>query len=92
MMNPAHTAKAKHIRGRLKAAGISAKCRAYEACGVAYIAINPVTFETEFTDAQQATIVLIADCNYLTLARGTAIDLSQRTYSKTAVFEFHGDR
>jgi hypothetical protein len=84
-----HAEMAKHIRGRLKAAGINARCSCSESCGVQYIRVNPPTYEAEFSDAEQATILVIADCNHLTLSRGAAIDLNQRTYSKTAVFEFH---
>lgn len=79
--------KTKHIRGRLKAAGIKAKCRCFVACQVQYITVNPPTFEAEFSTEEQKLILNIADCNGLTLARGAAINREQMTYAKSATFE-----
>ena len=63
-------AKTKHIRGRLKAAGVKAKCRCFVACQTQCIVINPPTYEAEFSHEEQRAILQIADCNGLTLARG----------------------
>jgi hypothetical protein len=81
-------AMAKHIRGRLRAAGVKARCRCYQSCGVSRIQINTPTFDYCFSDEEQQQILLIADVNKLTLTRGGQIDLSQRTYAKGADFEF----
>lgn len=91
MMNPTLTRTAKHFRKRLAVAGVKAKCSALVSCGVQMIRVNVPSYKLEFSDADQAQILLIASCNHLTLSRGQAIDLSQRTYTKTAVFELSNE-
>lgn len=78
-------AKTKHIRGRLKAAGIKAKCRCYLSCGSQWITINVPTYEAEFSDQEQRSIRTIAQVNGLTFARNEAIEVERMTNPK----EFH---
>lgn len=86
-----HKEMTKHIRRRIRAAGIKARCRLYVACQINYIAVDGVTCEGEFSDDDQRTIRSIAEVNGLTLARGAAIDVEQMTNSKQFLFEYHAN-
>lgn len=86
MMNTTHTTAAKHFRKRLAVAGIKAKCSAYVSCGVQFVRVSPPAYGIEFTDAEQGTILLIAQCNHFTLSQGIEINVDQRTYGPGAVF------
>jgi len=55
-----------HIRGRIKAAGISASCKMQEYCGYMVVAIDVTAYEVNFTEEEQREIRLIAKCNKLT--------------------------
>lgn len=88
-----HKERTKHIRGRLKAAGIKAKCRLYEACGTRYISVVTPEYGKYFTPEQLKEIGIIAQVNGLTGARGSSIDLEnivQMTGQDQFNFEFHG--
>lgn len=80
-----------HIRSRLKASGIKAKCKMSQYCGVKAIYITPVTFNDRFSESEQKEILLIAKTNKLTLAKGCEINLDQMTYANEATFEFHSN-
>jgi hypothetical protein len=86
MFNPSLTRIAKHLRGRLKVAGIKAKCSAYVSCGVQYIRISPPAHDVQFTEDEQRQILTIAKVNRLTLARGMEIDENQMTYANGGHF------
>lgn len=80
----------KHIRGRLKAAGIKAMVRTSESGidggNVGQVRIDPPEFEARFTDEEQAMILRIVKCNGMTLVMGGEIDERQRTYGVGGVF------
>jgi hypothetical protein len=77
------TETTKAIREALKTAGIAAKCRKYESCGVTFVTINPPAYGVEFSETEQGIILTICKVLGLTLSRGMAINVEQRTY-------FHG--
>jgi len=79
-----------HIRNRIKAAGISAKCKMQNYCGNMVIAIDVPKYEAEFSAEEQREILLIAKCNKLTFVRGIEIDLSKTTNPKEFKFYFRG--
>ncbi len=84
-----HKQMTKHIRGRLSANGIKARCRLYTACGVRYIQVFPPTADALFTDEESTLIKRIAKCNKLTGARGMDID-ENIINVHGGDFEFHG--
>lgn len=91
-----HREMTKHIRGRLKAAKIPARCRLFTACGISYVSIDRIAHEAAWTSKQAQEICLIASVNALTAARGSAIDHSDSYWSQVTEwrgnfnFEFHG--
>lgn len=92
-MSLTHKEMTKHVRGRLKASGIKARCRLYEACGVRCIQISTPEYGKHFTPDQLREIGVIAQVNGLTDARRSPIDMDiivQMTKLDTFTFEFHG--
>jgi hypothetical protein len=77
-----------HIRKRIAAAGIKAKCKMQEHCGYLVVAVDVPTFDAEFTVEQQQAIKLAAKVNKLTFAQGMAIDLEHATNPKEFKFYF----
>lgn len=77
---------AKHFRKRLSHEGIKARCQIDARWNM--IRIYPPTFDASFSETEQRTIRLIAQCSHLTRSRGMAIDLEQMTDSKEAVFAY----
>lgn len=77
MMKTAMTHKemTKHIRSRLAAAGIKARCSLYTSCGSKWIRISPPSADAFFTDDQSREINIIGKVNGLTLVRGMEIDI-----------------
>lgn len=65
-----------HIRNRLKAAGVQAKCKMN---GSGVITVAAPAYNAQFTDEQQYQIKLIAISNRLTFARGHEINLHVHT-------------
>lgn len=63
----------KHVRNRLKVAGIKASVTMSKSCGVQWIKVDPISYGIEFTKEEQSKIVLIAKVNGLTLSRGMEI-------------------
>jgi len=63
----------KHLRSRIKAAGIQARVRM---CGNAIQVITP-TYESRWTEEEQREINLIAQVNGLTLVRGMPVTLDK---------------
>lgn len=86
-----HKSMTKHIRGRLAAAGIKARCSKYESCGTLYIRVLPPTADARFTDEQSTQIKRIAKVNALTGAHGSEIDESVIN-SAGCHFEYNGPR
>lgn len=91
-----HKEMTKHIRGRLKACGIKARCSLYTACGTRYIKIGMDRERffgaREWTEQEALEIGRIAQVNHLTEAQGSPIDLNiqrQLTKSHEFNFEFH---
>lgn len=64
-----------HIRNRIKAAGIKAKCKMVSFCGCNTVQVSVPTFESRFTSEEIRQIVLIAKVNGLTGAKGSELDL-----------------
>lgn len=74
-----HKQMTAHIRSRIKAAGIKAKCKMQDYCGNQVISVDVPAYGIEFNAEEQREIRLIAICNKLTWARGMAIDIDQMT-------------
>ena len=75
-----------HVRRRLKAEGIKARCAMQAYCGQRVISIVPSTPDARFTDDEQRIIRTIADVNRLTGPRGLPIDLERMTDGPGAKF------
>ncbi len=84
-----HAEMAKHIRARLKASGIKARCMINTSCGTRWIRVVGPTFEARFTDEESREIHLIAKVNGLTGARRSEIDIDLINVTG-GTFEFHG--
>ena len=82
-----HKEMTAHIRNRIKAAGIKAKCKMQEYCGCVVISVDVPAYEVSFNEAEQREIRLIAKVNRLTFVRGMEIQLDQMTNPKQ--FKFH---
>lgn len=83
-----------HFRKRVKAAGINARIKMNEACGVKYVTVAVPSYEARFTSEELNEIGIIAQVLKLTGARGSEIDLSnivQLTGKTQWNFEFHGN-
>jgi hypothetical protein len=90
-----HKEMTAHIRSRLKAAGIPAKCSMQVTCGSLHIYVRPVSYVARWTAEQTAAIFRLAHANRLTLVRGMEIDerhMSGEIPSIDTWFEFHPDR
>lgn len=74
-----HRELTQHIRGRIKAAGIKARVNMDVCCGSKKIIVYVTEPRAVFTDEEQRTIRLIAQCNRLTWVRGMQIDIEQMT-------------
>lgn len=64
-----------HIRKRLKAAEIKAKCQMSSYCGYDTVMVAVPTFESRFTSDQIREFVTAAKVNGLTGCRGTELDV-----------------
>ena len=84
----------KHIRNRIKVAGIKAGVRKFDQGSTkANIQVYTRSVEQEFTSDEIEQIARIAQVNGLTLVRGGEIDpmfLRQLTGRQQWNFEFHG--
>ena len=87
-----HKDMAAHIRGRIKQAGIKARVQMDDFCGVLWIKVIGVTFESQFSEDEQRTIRQIAKVNGLTWAQGMEIKIEQMTDAKGFHFVFHGSK
>ena len=67
----------KHIRGRIKAAGIKAKVCIAPGGGV--LQVNTPVYGVDFSEDAQRQIRLIAKCNGLSWVQGMEIDIEQMT-------------
>lgn len=77
-----------HLRKRIKAAGIKAKCKMQEHCGYMVVAVDVPAYDVVFTEAQQHAIKLAAKVNKLTFAQGMEIDLARSTNPQGFKFYF----
>ena len=77
-----------HIRKRIVAAGIKAKCKMQNYCGYMVVAVDVPSYDVDFTVEQQHVIKLAAKVNKLTSAQGMAIDLDRATNPKEFKFYF----
>lgn len=76
-MQQTHKELTAHIRNRLKAAGIAARCKMQDGCdGNKVIAVDVPAYDAQFTEEQQAEILLIASCNRLTFVRGLPLGVA----------------
>jgi ATP-dependent Zn protease len=64
-----------HIRKRLKAAGIKAKCKMVSYCGRDTVQVAVPTFESRFTSEQIREFVTAAKVNGMTGCRGMELDI-----------------
>lgn len=84
---------AKHVRGRMKAAGIKARVQMEKGTmGLAdKIKVIPPTFDARFTEAESRAIVEVALANRFTLIRNMPIDVdvAVATGGTGHLFEFH---
>ena len=92
MITLTHKEMTKQIRGRLKQAGIKARCRLYTACGINYVQIFVIKHGLVFTSKESRVINVIAHANCLTMSRGSEIDLNHPFIDFPSFdFEFHGN-
>lgn len=75
-----HSEMTKHIRGRVKAAGIKARVYKDSACGSDYIVVCAPAADVVFSDDEQKQIALIGHCNNLTYVRNMPIVLDETTH------------
>lgn len=87
-MKMTHKEITAHIRKRLKAAGINAKCKMQDLCGHKMIAIDAPKYGVEFTKEEQSDIVNIVLANKLTYIRGLEV-FNNGTLSNGGKFEYH---
>lgn len=81
-----HKEMTQHIRNRIKAAGIKARCKMQDGCsGNRVIYVFAPAYGVEFSEADQRTVRLIAKTNRLTWVQGMEINLEQMTNPN----EFH---
>ena len=64
-----------HIRKRLKAAGIKAKCKMVSFCGCKTVQVAVPTYESRFTSEQIREFVTAAKVNGMTASRGMELDI-----------------
>ena len=83
-----HKEMTKHIRQRIKQAGIKASVSKFTACGTSYVRVATSTCEQQFTLEEQKLIKRIANGNALTGARGMEIE-ETIPFGNEARFEFH---
>jgi len=69
-----HKEMTSHIRGRIKAAGITAKCSMYTSCGQPMVRVCVPTYDARFNRDEIHAIALIAKSNRLTNAQCSTID------------------
>ena len=70
-----HKEIAAHIRKRLKAAGIKAKCKMVSYCGCNTVQVAVPEFEARFTSKQICEFVTAAKVNGMTGSRGMELDI-----------------
>lgn len=69
---------AKHLRKRIRVAGIQARVRQLPASKTG-LQVFPAAYGVEFSAEEQRQIRIIAQVNQLTLVRGMAIDTERNT-------------
>jgi hypothetical protein len=84
-----HKEMTKHIRQRIKKAGIKASVSKFTACGTFYVRVATAKAEQQFTLEEQTLIKRIAKGNALTGARCMEIE-EEIPFGNEARFEFHG--
>jgi len=72
-----HKEMTAHIRNRIKAAGIKAKCKMSEYCGCKVITVAVPSFNARFTPDQIREFCMAAKANGLTFSQGLEIDPDQ---------------
>lgn len=72
---PSHKEVTAHIRKRLKAAGIKAKCKMQSYCGNATIMVAVPAYDARFTSEQIREFVTAAKVNGMTGCRGIELDI-----------------
>ena len=70
-----HKEMTKHIRQRIKKAGIKASVSLYRSCGSKWIRVSTHNFEARFTEEEQRQINNIAEVNRLTYSQGLPIEV-----------------
>lgn len=91
-MTMTHKEITNHFRKRVKAAGIAARVKMNEACGIKYVTVVTPNYEARFNSDHLREIAIIAQVLKLTGARGSVIDLNNITQltGKTQFdFEYH---
>lgn len=84
-----HKEATTHIRGRIKAAGIKARCSKYTACGINYVCISTAEYGQAFTEEEQSTLLTICQVSNLTGARGAQLARFDVT-THGGHLEYHG--
>lgn len=83
-----------HIRKRLKAAGVKARCSKHVICGTQYIHVSVPSVDVVWNADETAAIRHIADCNKLTGARKSPINMTEGYLANVPYaqfsFEYHG--
>ena len=82
-----HKEMTSHIRNRLAAAGIKAKCKMQDYCGHKIIAIDAPAFGVDFTETEQTAMFNIVTANRLTHIRGLEV-VNNGTMTHGGKFEF----
>lgn len=70
-----HKELTKHLRGRLRHAGIPCRVRMEDFCGSAAVSIITPSYDARWTAEQLREMALIAKSNRLTMSRGLPIDM-----------------
>jgi len=76
-----------HIRKRLAASGVKARCKMQEYCGEKVISINVPKYDYSFTQEEQTQIFLIVTVNKLTFSQGLPV-INNGTLTKGGKFIF----
>lgn len=84
-----HKETTKHLRKRIKVAGIKARVAKYDSCGQAWIRVCVPGPEVRFSEDEQRQIRHIAKCNHLTRACRSEIDVERMTDPMDMHFEYH---
>lgn len=83
-----HQELTRHLRKRLKLAGVPCRVRMNEYCGARVVQVITPTHETRWTPGQLRQIGLIASVNHMTMARGLPVHAPEVMEQLTGATQF----